>query len=146
MGFPSYECFETPWRNVACNILWKIKHLEHFRFMFFQLSLFKLILSRLSWALKHFCLQHTMYQGQHNKLFNHAKTFHGVFMDVDRDCIMPWLISDKIFCTMLFACSLKHFSVKPTKLLVRCLNASWKWFYINLPFKWLVFNTICDIF
>ena len=67
-------------------------------------------------------------------LFTHAKTFHRVFMAlIDRDRITSRLNYDnKLFCTTLFWCSLKRTSVKLTKLLVRCLNASWKSFYVNL--------------
>ena len=36
-------------------------------------------------------------------------------------------------------CSLRRSSVKLTKLLVGCLNAPWKSFYVNLPFERLAF-------
>ena len=60
---------------------------------------------------------------------------------IDRDYITSRSIYDKMFCTTLFWCSLKRPSVKLTKLLVRCLNAPWKSFYINLAFERLAFVT-----
>ena len=85
-------------------------------------------------SLKFFLFQKTYW---HSKLFTHAKTSHRVFTAViDRDSVTSRLIYDnKIFCTTLFWCSLKRPSVKLTKLLVRCLNAPWKSFYVNLAFE-----------
>ena len=60
---------------------------------------------------------------------------------IDRDYITSRSIYDKMFCTTLFWCSLKRPSVKLTKLLVRCLNAPWKSFYVNLAFERLAFVT-----
>ena len=61
-----------------------------------------------------------------------SKTFHRAFKTIDRDRITSRLIYDnKIFCTRLFWCSLKHPFIKLTKLLFRCLNAPYKSFYVD---------------
>ena len=74
-----------------------------------------------------------MYWRWHSELFTRGKTFHWVFTAVVCNFIVSWLIYDnKIFCTMLFWCSLKHSFVKLMEVLIRRLNAPWKSFYVNL--------------
>ena len=45
------------------------------------------------------------------------------------------IYDNKIFCTTLFWCLLKRPSIELRKLLLRCLNAPWKSFYVNLAFE-----------
>ena len=95
-------------------------------------------------GLKTFLFWNT-YWGRHDERFTHAKTFHRVFTAVDRDCITSRLIYYKIFCTMLFSIDVHwNSSVKLTKVLVRCLNASYLKNVIRCVRTTCIY-TVCDI-
>ena len=81
--------------------------------------------------------------GRHNDCLlceNLSSSIHGHWLRPHHVTITLWK-QDILYHATFNWCSLKRSSVKLMKLLVRCLNASWKSFYVNLPFKRL----FCDI-
>ena len=77
--------------------------------------------------------------------FTYAKIFYQVFTAVDCDRITSRLIYYKIFCTMLFSIDVhRNSSIKLTKLLVRCLNAS-SLKSVLCHVQMTCVNTVCDI-
>ena len=75
--------------------------------------------------------------GRHNDCLlckNLSSSIHDHWLQLHHVTITLWQ-QDILYCAIFNWYSMKRSSMKLTKLLVRCLNAPWKSFYVNLPLE-----------